>query len=431
VHRQLPERLTARWPAWRRILPVIAGNLPLALVALLLAALLWVAVTNEQNPTVRRDAGFQAKIQSVNVPGGLLVSGLSPDRVSITLTGPRDRVQAVQQQDVSVHVDLSSATGAVGAGDQTLHFTVPADVSVRQRDVQADISPQSILVTLEPEVRRTVPVKVSTSGTLPAGFALDGAPTAQPAQVTIAGTSQDVNVVDAAVVDAGLDGLTVNVEQSFELNPRDAAGHSIGHVTVIPSTATVSIHVKQISYTRQFLIDPHVRGRPAPGYTTGTTQVQPSGVSVAGSLDALSQVSTLPTQDVDVEGATSDVVRTVALVLPQGLTLSDAKTTIVVRVPVSPETGPGSLGVAPKVTGLGSGLTAAVQTPTVVVNLTGPLPFLLSLTPADVVVAVDAGGLGPGTYRLEPKVSVPAGLQVDGLVPERVAVTITPSGTGR
>jgi YbbR domain-containing protein len=429
VRPHLPEWLAARWPAWRRPLRALASNLPLAAVALLLATLLWVAVTNEQNPTISRQAPFQAGVQSVNVPGPLLVSGLSPENVSVTLTGPRDRVEAVRPEDVSVRVDLSGATGS--APDQTVRMTVPAEVAVHQRDVQAEISPQSILVTLEPEVRRTVPVKVNTVGTLPAGFALDGTPAVQPAQATVAGTRQDVNLVEAAVVDAGLDGITVSVDQNLELNPRDAAGHSIGHVTVDPSTASVSLHVKQVSYTRQLLIDPHVRGRPAPGYTTGAIQVQPPNVSVTGSLDALSQISTLPTQDVDVEGAASDVVRTVGLVLPQGLTLSDPKAAVVVRVPVTPQSGPGSLGVAPRLTGLGPGLTAVVQTPAVVVDLTGPLPFLLKLTPADVVGPVDAGGLGPGSYRLQPKVSLPAGLQVDGLVPDRVSITISAGATAR
>jgi YbbR domain-containing protein len=428
---KLPASRAQRWRSIAPTLRMWAGHLPLAVVSVALATLLWVGVTNEENPTIRRAAPFQAHVEPVNVPRTMIVSGTSPDRVDVTLTGARNRVDGVRPEDVTVRIDLSQASTTPASAGQTLRIDVSAEVSVRQRGVEADLNPQSIQVTLEPEVRRTVSVRVNSVDTLPAGYELAEPPTVQPLQVTVAGTRQNVDLVDAAVADVKLDGLTVNVEQGVELDPRDSAGHSIGHVTIEPTAVTVSLRVRQTRFSRQFLVDPHVRGRPAPGYTVGAVQVQPSTVSVSGSLDTLNQVSTLPTQDVDVEGATSDVVRTVGLQLPPGLTASDSKTSIVVRVPVMPQTGPGSFGAAPKIVGLGASLSATLQAPTVVVDVTGPLPTLLRLTPSDVVVTVDASGLGPGTYRLEPKVGLPLGIQLDGVVPDHVSLTVAPSSAPR
>jgi YbbR domain-containing protein len=336
----------------------------------------------------------------------------------------------VRPEDVVVRVDLGGAlTG--GPATQALHYNAPAQVSVRQRGVQAEVSPQSIELTLEPEIQRTVPIKINTVDALPAGFEMVEAPAAQPAEATIAGARENVDLVAAATADVKLGGLTVNLDKPFPLDPRDSAGHSIGHVTIEPQQAAVSLKVKQVLFTRQVTVDPHVRGRPAPGYGVGAVQAQPATINVTGSLDALNQLSTLPTQDVDVEGATSDVVRTVSVQLAQGLTAADPKASVVVRVPIQAQNGPGSIGVAPKIVGLAPGLSAALQTPTVVVNLTGPLPFLLRLTPGDVVATVDASGLSPGTYRLEPKVGLPPGIQMDGIVPDRVSVVIAAAASSR
>jgi YbbR domain-containing protein len=411
---------------WRTVL----SNLPIGIISVVLAALLWVAVTNEENPTLRQEVPFQVPVSEINIPNAYVVGSASPDHVSVTLTGAQDRVHSVKPEDLLVRVDLAGAlTG--GAPNQSLHYTVPAQVSVRKRGVQAEVNPESIAVTLEPEVQRTVPIKVNTLDTLPPGFDMAETPSTQPSEATISGAKENVDLVSAAIADVKLDGLTVNIEKTFPLDPRDSNGHPIGHVSIEPNQASVSVKVKQVQFTRQLTIDPHVRGRPAPGYGVGTIDAQPATLNVSGSLDAINQLSTVPTQDVDVEGATSDVVRTVGVQLPPGLTTADSKSSIVVRVAIQALAGPGSIGVAPKIVGVGQGLSAALQTPTVVVNLTGSLPFLLKLAPGDVIATVDASGLGPGTYRLEPKIGLPAGIQADTVLPDRVAITISNASAPR
>jgi hypothetical protein len=86
------------------------------------------------------------------------------------------------------------------------------------------------------------------------------------------------------------------------------------------------------------------------------------------------------------------------------------------------------VGVIPRVVNLAPGLAATLVTPSVAVLVSGPLPDVLALRPADVSVTVDAAGLGPGTHRLEPRIVLPPGLSLDGSTPDRVELTI---GTAR
>jgi YbbR domain-containing protein len=399
-------------------------NLPIAVVAIVLAAMLWIAVTNEENPTVRRELPFQVSVEKVNVPRSYVVTGTNPERVNVTLVGARNRIGGIRPEDLSVRVDLSGAATAGTAPGQPLRFNAPTEVSVRGRGVQAEALPQTVELTLEPEVRRSVLVRVNTVGSLPIGFDLAEPPSAQPVQAVIVGAKQNVDLVASASADLKLDGLTVNIDKSLSLDPRDSAGHSIGHVSVEPADATVNVKVKQVLFTRQLLVDPRVRGRPAPGYVLGSIQAQPALLGASGSFDALNQASSLSTQDIDVEGATSDVIRTVSIQTPPGVNLTDPKASIVVKVGIQPQNGPGSIGVTPRVIGLGPGLSVVLQSPTVVVNISGPLPALLRLAPSDVAVTVDANGLSAGAYRLDPKVALPPGIQLDGVVPDRVGVIV-------
>jgi len=397
----------------------------LALVSLVLATLLWIAVTNEENPILTRDVPFQIPVQEVNVPRSFVVGSLQPDKVNVTLTGPRDRVERIGPADLSAQVNLSDALTSVVPPAGQLNVNAPAEITVRVGGVHAEVLPASIGVTLEPEVRKTVPVRLDTSSdALPVGFELTEPPAAQPSEATIAGTAENINLVDGLVASVKLGGVTVNVNETVRLDPRDSAGHSIGHIAVDPLDASVTVKVHQVQYTRDLLVDPRLRGRPAPGYTAADALAEPSTVAVVGSLDALNQVSSLPTQDVDVQGATSDVVRTVGIQLPPGLSQSDAKGSVVVRVPIHAETGPGSFAAVPRVIGLGSGLAVVAQTPTLVVNVTGSIPSLLQISPEEIVVTIDVGGLGAGTYRLEPKVTLPTGMQLEGTVPDRVSLTL-------
>ena len=141
--------------------------------------------------------------------------------------------------------------------------------------------------------------------------------------------------------------------------------------------------------------------------------------------DELKNLMAVSTDVVDLEGADRDVVRPVRLQLPYDLT--SPQQSVVAFVAIQVVRAPGSIGVVPRVLNLGPGLTATLATPIIALNLSGPLGDLAQLRPTDVSVTVDAGGLGAGTHRLEPKVSFPPTLQLDAVVPERVEVIISPA----
>jgi YbbR domain-containing protein len=414
-----------RWPValWRlaRVsLNTMIRTLPLGLLSLSLALVIWATVTNEENPAVRRTIPGDISVEQVNVPRNLLPTDVMPARVAVTITGPRSAVNDVRPQDVVAQVDLDRADEEM-AGQREATIERPVKVEVRRRTVRGEATPGFVRVTIERQERRTVPVCIERVDVPPPGFTIEEPIVSDPAEVTISGPRRNIDAVECAAAVVRL-GSTVSVSSQVPLEPRDAAGRPIGSVTLQPTTATLAIRVKQNLFPREVAIDPQLNGRPAPGYSVAALRTDPATVNVVGPLDVVNSLISVPTEPIDIEGARSDVIRSVSLQIPPGVSSGERRTVVTIVVQVT--RGPGSVAATPRIVNLGAGLTATLDTPSVAVLVSGPAPDVLALRPADVTVTVDAAGLGPGAHRLEPHVTVPSGITFDGTAPDRVEITV-------
>jgi hypothetical protein len=90
-------------------------------------------------------------------------------------------------------------------------------------------------------------------------------------------------------------------------------------------------------------------------------------------------LNSVPTEEIDIEGARSDIVRAVSLQIPPGASSGDRRTVVTITLQVARTSG--SVGAAPRIANLGPGLVATLNTPTVAVLVSGPLPDVLALKP--------------------------------------------------
>ena len=414
-------RLADFWELLRAGVRASLTSLPLGLLSFALALLIWVTVTNEENPSIRRQLVQEIPVEQVNVPRGLLPTNTVPAKVAVTITGPRNAVNDVRPEDVSVRVDLSRLDEEIGRVPEAT-VVRPVRAEVRRRGVRAEVSPDVVRVTLEREERRDVPVCVEKVDVPPPGFSVDEPIVTEPATVTVTGPRRIIDTVECAGAKVRLTGLTVSLQSQVLLEPRDAAGRAVGGVAVQPPTALLSARIRQDLFPRQVVIDVRLTGRPAPGFTVTSVRADPTLATVVGPLDVVQGLSSVATEVIDIEGARSDIVRAVSLQIPPGVSSGERRS--VVTISLQAARAPGSVGVPARIVNLASGLTATPAAPLVVVLVSGPLPDVLALRPADLTVTLDAAGLGPGSHRLEPRVVAPPGISVDGTTPEQIDVTI-------
>jgi YbbR domain-containing protein len=402
------------YPQWRRTATPIA----LAFLSLTVAIILWVAVTDAENPN--RVAVFNGAIQveAVNVPQDLAVASIRNPTVSLRVAADSETFGKLTTADFRAEVDLS------GVRETTSDQVVFARVVDEDDNVEIiEVSPAFVTVTLEPVAAKQVPVQANLIGAPPQGFSIpNDAIQTSPTQVRVSGATSLVQLVTSVGADVNLTGLRVSLEQRYPLTARDARGADIRGVLIEPPNADIRVGVAQQQVTLPVTIVPQVRGSVADGYNLVSIAPEPPAVPISGPLEALQALPFLTTEAVDVSGLRNDATRSVRLSVPAGFITT--RDTVTVRFRVAPARGEISLSVAPQVTNVPEGMRAAVQTTSVALRLSGELPTLRALSPAAVRTTVNATGLAEGVHVLTPTIQAPDGIEVISADPQQVVVVL-------
>jgi YbbR domain-containing protein len=398
---------------WRRV----ATPLALAVVSLVAAVVLWIAVTEAENPNQVTVFSGSIEVRAVNVPDGLAVASITDPVVNLRISAPENTIKRLTSADFRADVDLAGVRQNIS--DQRVIARV-----VTNKDVKVvDVEPPVVSVTLEPLTTKNVPVQPNLIGTVRQGYSVDQQQIdASPAQVRISGAESRVRQVAYAAADINLTGLTVSTKADYTLVPRDSHGGEVRGVTVDPATSSIRVPVTQQEVTLALTIVPTFQGVVADGYNLTGLSTDPPAVAVSGPLEILQALSYIQTEPVDVTGMRADTTRTVRLRLPAGL--QSQRDSVNVRLHIVPAQGEIQMTVVPQMTNVPEGLKPQLLVPSVSLRLAGDLPTLAKLTTANVKVTVNLNGLGEGVQVLKPSVSVPEGIQVRSADPSEVTVSL-------
>ena len=394
----------------------VRENSGLAVLSVVLAFGLWVFVTRAENPEQTKTLPIDIPVQAVNVPSDIAVPReLKPVRVRVRVE--ENVIDSLTKDDFQASVDLDALT--VGAYERPVEVR---ELTTRGNLRIVEVLPPTIDVRLEQLLSKTVPVKLEMRGTPPADFSV-GATEADSDTAVVSGPQDSVGAVTVAVALVDVEARTETFEGAVRLEPRNEQGVLVEDLNVDPATVDVKIEIEQRTFSRALAVSPQLRGVPRQGYNVVGANVEPLIVTVFGSQAFIGAATTIPTQPVDVEDATADIVRTVSLDLPPGVTVKGSFN-VTVTVGISPAPGQLTFVVPLTANGLGNDLSIVGALPPVQVFLFGPLPVLLELNPNDISASVDLEGKGAGTHKMKVKVSAPDGLEVRSVSPEELEIQL-------
>lgn len=176
---------------------------------------------------------------------------------------------------------------------------------------------------------------------------------------------------------------------------------------------------------RKIAVSPVIEGAPADGfYLLGRERSLPESVFVFGAARVVSELTSVRTAPLSIDGRRNrvDAVRRIEFeerwnlhAVPKEVrVLVGVEGTKIATLPDVPTLFEHELGFR----------EATVIPATVELTLSGPDHLASSLRAEDVRVLVDAMGLPRGTHELVPEVHVPEGIDVHGVTPARVTVTL-------
>lgn len=167
------------------IISLFSGNTGAKVVSVIVAIVLWIVVLGSRSTEVTKDIPIV-----VTTPGDLVVSSELPEKVTFRLAGPKAFLRAIlDRPEEPIRVNLSGAR----AGLVTYRFfadniRLPIGVRVLQ------VNPSSVIVKLEAQKTKEVPVRLELTGALPEGYILKRAEVS-PKNVRIKGPESRIEAI--------------------------------------------------------------------------------------------------------------------------------------------------------------------------------------------------------------------------------------------
>jgi YbbR domain-containing protein len=250
-------------------------NLWLKVLAVTLAALLWLTVAGEH--IVERS--LRVPLEFRNIPTGLEIVGDPPATVDVRVRGPSGVLSRLDPGEVVVVLDLRSAR----AGSRLFHLRT--DEVQRPYGIEvAQVVPATLSLELEKMNRRTVPVVPAVEGDPAPGFVV-GRITAEPSTVQIEGPESRLNELGEATTEpVTVMGATKPVVDTVTVGVTDPAVR-----LTAPQTATVTVDVVPAPVERVVTGVP-VRMRNVTAGLRASATPQTVRVTIRGAREGLDEV---------------------------------------------------------------------------------------------------------------------------------------------
>jgi len=297
-------------------------------------------VAYAQNPTQSHKYGL--RMDNPVLPAGLVLVGDVP-QVNVTAIGSADSLRAFDAQLRSnpglLHISGNFSATKVGRNN------VPIHVSNSDPSITID-APSSVTVTIDELGTTTQPVSIERVKALPPGFHEQTALTAvTPASVRIDGPKSQLTEIQAVVL-VDLDALVApGFNQPYSVVVWDKNKKPLTKsMTVTPAQVSVKMVIQADAITVAKSVGFTLTGQPAAGYRVSNVQIAPLEVQATGLQNTLAGLVLLATDPIDISGAKTDVIRTVTIRPPDGVTTNQKTAQVHVFISpipgVSPSSGP-------------------------------------------------------------------------------------------
>jgi YbbR domain-containing protein len=235
-----PWRPRIRMPKRRDLRELIRYNAGLKLVAIVLACFLWYSIN-----ALERDAErlVDVPVSIRRIPPDLIVTTPPTKPVTVTLRGPRNILDNIDEHKTRLVVDLSAAT----AGEQRIELTGGMlDPELPRRLKALRMQPPRLKVTVEHLAKRRLPVRVDLAGAPALGYMVSES-SVTPDHVEVSGPASKVNDLKEITTEPiDLHGLATPFTRGLLL---EWVGD---YVTLVPDRVRVAVGFEEVMVSREF-----------------------------------------------------------------------------------------------------------------------------------------------------------------------------------
>lgn len=143
----------------------LTKNLPLKLISILLAVILWYFVVSERSG----ETAISIPLDFRNIPTALIIIKNPEESINVRISGPATRLRGLSPKNVKAIIDLSDARPGVATfAIEPEQITLPRGMRVTM------VSPASIVLRFDSLFKKNLPVEALLVGKPSEGYKLTG-----------------------------------------------------------------------------------------------------------------------------------------------------------------------------------------------------------------------------------------------------------------
>lgn len=315
-------------------------NWGLKLCSFLIAAVLWLIVTNINDPV----GTFRVYNVPVTIQNTDLITNSGQVYEVLDHTDVIDVVTISAKRSIIDSLDESNIIAVADVNELTNLNTIAIKLSTNKyndklESIRGNID--NVKLNIEAEKTKTLPLRTVTIGTVKEGYMI-GDITTEQNLVEITGPESVVSQVKRAAATVNVSGFTNNIGTDSAIRLYDENDKIIDVDSIEKNISKVRVTVEILELKNVDIIWKST-GTPARGYmATGEIQTGKNSVTIAGKSKAVANINSIeiPETVLDITGAVESLEKIVDLTdyLPDGVIIAeeDFKGKVDVKVPVEP-----------------------------------------------------------------------------------------------
>ncbi len=399
----------------------LTKNISLKVLSIILAAFLWLVITNVDDP-ITRVPFDNVKVKILNEDAitsqGKVYEILEGAAIDFTVAARRSIADNLAVSDFEVTANFAKLSNV---------NAVTIDIKCPRYGDEVTVTDglyQVLKINLEEKVDKNFKVTVVTKGTPAEGYCV-GEKTASTI-ITVTGPKSKIERINEIVAEVNVADASENFRSFEKLKAMDKDENEIdaSNLSFSESFATINISIYQ---TRKIDLMIVTKGIPANGYVVTNVDYEPKTIEVAGKYNVLDKVKNLTIEE-DVSGARENIEKEINLSeqLEEGLILVGEDQTAAVNITIE-KAEIKEITVWPadiEIRGL-SLLNDATLLTTGPINLKaeGPGKVLKSLNRTNLKPYINLKDYAEGTYTVPIKADIGTDISLTGIPTVNVFIT--------
>ncbi len=349
---------------------------------LVAAFCLWFYAMSSDGVMIEKDytvpVAFEKENELYSQTGWSILSG-KDSNVVITLKGKRNVMNRLSEDELYAYVDLSSVEQA-GRQNLEIRFDVPTECEVMNTSVS------ELVLYVDKKLSKNVPVEVVYSDyTISSQYQLDD-PILSVSEIAVTGPESELRNVAAARTELKLGNVTQTLNSMGVLKLVNEAGNEINSSYLTMSTTSVGVTVKLFTVKEVPLTVSYKYGY----FNTDNVSIDisPKTVKLRGEPSVLAKIDSINVATLDEKQYATDLMQMVPLTIPEDVLNVGSEKEVTIEVKHK-NTTTRKISVDNIILANADESDFILQTPSINIDLRGPIELIQNITSKDISVVVD------------------------------------------